>query len=396
MSDFLNMSDEDFLKSVPPGTTKVEPEVTPESTATTEPPVADDKTQDTPDVEPEVKTPDTQVAEPEVKVEPEAKPVDGGKVEDTKVADPAKPDTQVPQANPTKDAPKTETQTETKPTGAVDYEAFYKTVMAPIKANGKIVELKDPSEVISLMQMGANYTRKMQDIAPHRKFLMMLESNGLLDEGKLSYLIDLDKKNPDAIKKLVKDAGIDPMEIDTTAEPAYREGNHRVTDAEVTFHNHLDNLKSTDSGKETIRIIVNDWDQASKDALWNTPVVMETINQQRELGIYDRIVTEVNRQKTLGGIGPTTPFLQAYEHVGKAMADAGAFADLVQNAPVKTAPVPIATRTQAPKPTVQHNDKAEAAAPTRSTPKTATTAINPLSLSDEEFEKQFAQFQGRL
>lgn len=391
MSEFLGMSDEDFLKSAPPGADKVEPEVTPESQTTTEPPVVEDKPQETPVVEPEV-------VEPEPKVEPETKPVEGGpKIEEPKVTEPAKPDTQKPQVNPTKDEPKQEGAQETKPTGAVDYEAFYKTVMAPLKANGKTVELKDPSEVISLMQMGANYTRKMQDLAPHRKFLMMLESNNLLDEGKLSYLIDLDKKNPDAIKKLVKDAGIDPMEIDTTAEPAYREGNHRVTDKEVTFHNYLDNLKSNDVGKETIRIIVNDWDQASKDALWETPNVMEIINQQRELGIYDRIVTEVNRQKTFGGIGPGTPFLQAYETVGKTMAEAGAFADLVQNAPVKpAAPVPIATRTQAPKPMVQHNEKAAAASPTRTTPKTATTTINPLSLSDEDFEKQFAQFQGRL
>lgn len=57
------------------------------------------------------------------------------------------------------------------------------------------IELRDSSEAVQLMQKGANYTRKMQDIAPHRKVLLMLENNGLLDEGKLSYLIDLEKKN---------------------------------------------------------------------------------------------------------------------------------------------------------------------------------------------------------
>ena len=51
------------------------------------------------------------------------------------------------------------------------------------------------------MQMGAGYGRKLQDMQPHLKTLRMLEKNNLLDEGKLSYLIDLDQKNPDAIKK---------------------------------------------------------------------------------------------------------------------------------------------------------------------------------------------------
>ena len=96
---------------------------------------------------------------------------------------------------------KESTPTESEKT---DYEAFYKEVMTPFKANGKLIELRNPAEAVQLMQMGANYTRKMQAIQQHRKVLTMLENNGLLDEGKLSFLIDIEKKNPDAIQKLVK------------------------------------------------------------------------------------------------------------------------------------------------------------------------------------------------
>ena len=67
---------------------------------------------------------------------------------------------------------------------------LYTELMAPFKANGKIVEVRAVSEARRLMQMGANYTRKMQEIAPHRKKLMMLE-NHKIDEEKLSFLIDL-------------------------------------------------------------------------------------------------------------------------------------------------------------------------------------------------------------
>ena len=61
----------------------------------------------------------------------------------------------------------------------------YNKIMAPFKANGKMIELRSPEEAVSLMQMGANYTRKMQELQPHRKTLLMLQDNNLLDAEKL-------------------------------------------------------------------------------------------------------------------------------------------------------------------------------------------------------------------
>jgi hypothetical protein len=281
-------------------------------------------------------------------------------------------------------------QAKTGESAAPDYEGFYKRIMTPFKANGKMVELRTPEEAVQLMQMGANYTRKMQDLVPHRKALLMLENNGLLDEGKLSYLIDLDKKNPEAIKKLVKEAGIDPMEIDTTSEPAYRAGNHRVTDEEAAFRVALDDMKSNQPGLDTLQVINTDWDQASKELLWKSPEVMAIIQQQRESGIYDRITTEMNRQKTLGQITPTTPFLQAYKAIGDQLVAQNAFADLVPKPGSSTAATPavVATTVRAPKAAVANNEKARAASSTRTSAQTQTDSINPLAMSDDEFLKR--------
>jgi hypothetical protein len=265
--------------------------------------------------------------------------------------------------------------------------AFYKQIMAPFKANGKMIQLKDPSEAIQLMQMGANYTRKLQDIQPHRKVLLMLQNNDLLDEGKLSYLIDLDKKNPEAIKKLIKDAGIDPMDIDTSSEPTYLEGNHRVSDEEAGFRQVLDEMVSTQSGKETVQLINTDWDQASKEVLWQSPEIMSIIHEQRESGVYDLITTELDRQKTLGKIPPNTPFLQAYKTVGDELAAAGAFGSLGTE---QKEPAVVTTTVAAPKSAVTNGDKASAASPTRTTTRKAEKLVNPLAMSDDEFLSQMA------
>lgn len=376
----LAMSDEDILNMAGPGMSAVTPEPAAEDPpATSETPTGEEA--------------------------PAEKPADAPAAAEGEGDPPGSSEAPVAAAEGDKDPadPNAPAAEETAP----DYEGFYKQIMTPFKANGKQIELKDPAEAIQLMQMGANYTRKMQELVPHRKALTMLQNNQI-NEEKLSFLIDLDKKNPEAIKKLIKDSGIDPMEIDTAVEPAYLGGNHRVTDEEVNFRSALEELSSAPGGQTTLQDINTRWDQASKDVLWKNPETMAIIHEQREYGIYDRIVAEMDRQVTLGKIQASTPFLQAYKIVGDQLTAAGAFADLVTqrsgNAPsgsptppgqveTKAAPQAVATRVATPKPTVKNSDAASAASPTRAAPTPAQAFINPLAMSDDEFLKQF---NGRL
>ena len=261
----------------------------------------------------------------------------------------------------------------------IDYKKFYEKIMTPFKANGKLITLKTPEEAIQLMQMGANYTRKMQAIAPYKKTLMMLENNNLLDEDKLSFLIDLDKKNPEAIKKLIKDAGIDPLEIDTSTEPQYKEGSHKVSNEEAAFMSVLDDLKQSQEGMQTIQEINSNWDDASKKILWNSPEIMRTIHQQRANGVYKIITEEMERQRVLGNIPAETPFLMAYKQIGDALA--------AKQKPALMQPVAVKAKTVKTS-SLKNNEKAKAAAPNRTTTSAPKRFINPLAMSDEEFLKQ--------
>ena len=383
-TDMLGMSDEDFLNlSGPPETEPVG------STEGAQPEAVQEGEQEQEQQQEPAATDAAQEEQSQESEKEEQEEELDGKVEAEKDSAPAAKD-------PAKDKPAEPAATDKDKPAVVetDYKSFHDQVMAPFKANGKMIQLKSPEEAIALMQMGANYTRKMQEIQPHRKVLLMLENNGLLDEGKLSYLIDLDKKNPDAIKKLVKDAGLDPMDIDTSEESAYRVGNHRVSDEEAAFRGVLDELSNTDNGKQTLQVINSTWDQASKELLWNNPGVMNLINQQRELGIYDRILTEVERRKALGQVPINQPFLQIYQQVGQEMVAGNAFADIVQPAqqPRETV-APVASRVVPPKPVVKNGDRANAAAPSKAAAKPAKVIVNPLSMSDDDFLKQF---QGRL
>ena len=291
--------------------------------------------------------------------------------------------------------PAAEPTTPAAETAPVDYKAFHDQVMAPFQANGKAIQLRSVDEAIQLMQQGANYTRKMQAIAPHRKVLMMLENNGLLDESKLSRLIDLEKKNPDAIRALVKEAGIDPLDIDVQGEPTYTPGNHAVPDEAVAFQTTLDEVSSTPDGQETVRQITASWDPESKAELWKDPSILGTIHQQRISGVYDRVVAEIERQRTIGAIPANVSLLNAYRVIGERMTQVGAFQDLVAAQQAAQRPAvqhPVATRVASTaKPIVANSGKVSAAAPTRTAaPRRAEAFINPLALSDDEFMKQFA------
>lgn len=282
-------------------------------------------------------------------------------------------------------------------TGAdeTDYKALYEQVMAPFKANGRDVQAKSPQEVVRLMQMGANYNKKMEALKPNLRLLKMLENNKLLEEGKISYLIDLDRKDPKAIQKLLRESGVDPMDVDTSAEPDYRPGNYGVSDAEMTFSSALEEVASNPAGQQVVVDIHRSWDKQSKDILFEQPDLLSVMRDHKEKGFYDTITAEVERRRTFGEMR-NMPFITAYQVVGKELDDRGALAakPVTETAQSGTPPNSRVVDTRTARPAGRRtaddtNDRARAAAATKSAPKKAAPReFNPLAMSDEEFEQQ--------
>lgn len=358
-------------------------------------------------------------AAPEADADPAPEDAEPEAPDPTAAKPKAKPSEVSPQTAP-KPAAGTEAQKEeakpdaqaTKPEG-VDYKAIYDRIMSPFKANGKMVKVDGPDDVIQLMQMGANYTKKIQALQPGLKVLRMLENHGLLDETKLSFLIDLHRKDPGAVKKMVKDSGVDPLDIDTSKDPGYKPGDYRVSDQEVAFVDAIREVGSDQGGRELVRTIQQSWDKGSKDAILKDPDILRVVNEQRINGIFGQINAEIERRKTLGRIRPNTPFLEAYRTVGEEMQQSGAL--LVQSG---TTPQPAAPNSGAkpaqktgssssqtgnrrtvdqrpaqrkPSDTRDVSDRIRAASPTPSSAaKAPPKEFNPLSLSDEDFEKAAA------
>ena len=280
--------------------------------------------------------------------------------------------------------PEVDTEKETTE-GEVNFEEEHKKLLAPFKANNREFSVDNVDEARTLMQKGANYDKKMSAIKPNMKLLKMLENNGLLDENKLNYLIDIDKKNPDAIAKLFKDSGINPLEVDVSEEAKYNPNTYTVDDRVMNVEEVFSEIRDTDSYAETIDIINNKWDAPSQKVLLDNPQYIKAINEQVGAGVFEQIASIVEKERMLGRLTGLSD-IDAYKSVGDALLEQGEF-----NKPTAPAPKPK-PKVKQKSPNPKLIDRKKAASPTKGSPGSTkkVTDYNPLSMSDEEFEKQIS------
>lgn len=261
----------------------------------------------------------------------------------------------------------------------VTAEAQLQQLFAPFKANGHAMQVGSVNDALTLMKMGANYNKKMQGLKPNLRLMKMLDNNKLLDEEKLSYLIDLQNKNPAAIAKLLKDSGVDPDDImeDNTD---YTPSTYTVNEKEVDLDMVLDEIKDTPSFQKTIDTISTKWDAASRTIVQEDPSIIRVINEHVGNGLYEQIMDVVQNEKALGRLTELSD-LQAYKHVGDTLQAQGAFN---QASPQANVQQPTQFKAQQD-PKLKNRKKA--AANTRSAPAKPKVQFDPLSLSDDDFEK---------
>ena len=254
----------------------------------------------------------------------------------------------------------------------VDYESVYKQIFKPFKANGKDIAPRTVEDVISLMQMGANYTKKMQAMAPLKKTVETLNKAEIKDED-LNFLIDLHKGDKEAIKQLVKKHNIDPIDLDLESIN-YKPTNHTVSDADVEFKINLEDIKES---VPKIQDVLKTWDTQSKDRILGDTKLLYALHEEIQHGRFDEVQGRLELEKTFG------------RYKGKS--DLDAYIDVMQK---MVAEKSKQTSSQTPKKTTNTPkqsipDKSKAA-PTKSVPGTGRaniTAKDIFDMSDEDFEK---------
>lgn len=366
---FLDMSDEEFSEQG--DDFPVEPVAAP----------LEDDVQDEP-LEPA----ETEIAHDNDVAEQEDVPDDTDEPDDTE--DDASVNDEVNEEETNADDVEGDEEESTEESKDVDFKAFHEKITGPFKANGKTMQVDNVEDAVRLMQMGANYNRKMAAMKPGLKVLKMLEKSELLDESKLNFLIDLNEGNPDAIKQLLRDSKIDPMDLNLEESADYTAANRSVNDNEIELDTVIESIRDTDAYTRTIEVVTNQWDGASKQIVAETPQLLTVINNHVDSGIYDLISTEVDKERMLGRLEGISD-IEAYRQIGDALKERGDFDHLGEN------PSNSSNAAPAPKPTAKVDDekrrqRRQAARPSKpAAPTSNSPDFNPLALSDEKFMEQY-------
>lgn len=264
----------------------------------------------------------------------------------------------------------------------VNHEEFYNTLTKPFKANGREFQVTNPNDMIALMQKGLNYSKKMEEMKPNLNLIKTLEQYGLTDESKLSYLIDLHNKKPEAIAKLIKDSEIDLYEFDT------EQANHYVPQSKVVHKTQLEEVisevvEANPEFNSVLNTVYTDWDNQSKQAVIDNPNILRIISEQQTNGTYDKIMNIMEYEKAVGRLQGTA-FLQAYSEIEQRLLGGSTEGQHQQQ------PQQQAQAFTAPRPNQTNNNsnaseqKRKVASPSTNTAKPNTEAIDPLKMSDEE------------
>ena len=255
-----------------------------------------------------------------------------------------------------------------------ELKAVYADIFKPFKANGKEITPKSVDDVISLMQMGANYTKKMQLMAPMKKAVESL-NKAQINEEDLNFLIDVHNGDKEAIKKLLAKHEVDPIELDME-NTNYVPKNNIASDDDVEYSDVLEDIQP--SLPKIQEILTKQWDAKSKSELLKNPQLMRALHEEIEMGRFDDVQAQLEIEKTFG------------RYKGKS--DIEAYIDLVSRLVAEQqskATVETRKPTQDNKPTKPVPDKTKAApVRTKQTNHVSTlTAEDILSMPEEEFNK---------
>ena len=268
-------------------------------------------------------------------------------------------------------------ETDTDQAEAQDFEAQVNDLFKPFKANGKDMQIKSIEEARTLMMKGAGFEKGMASIKPHRGTIKTLENNAI-DSDRLNLLIDASKGDTGAISKLVHEHGINIRDLESEGDSSYSPSNHQVSGSVVELDDVIAEIGDTATFDRTAKIVSDQWDDASKQAVLNDPTILRDLNAHVANGTFDRVMQEVNRQQVFGQLKGLSE-LQAYQQVVNQYAVQQQQAAARPNTKLSTKPTKKAK---------SNSGKKLRASPNKGQP--AQTTTDPSSyagMSDADFEK---------
>lgn len=323
-----------------------------------------------PEIDDEVDEPTDEETAPEDEDEDSADP-DEANVFDNATEDSTQEDADEETA---KDTEEDEAAEDTDNSDVEELKKFYEEITSEFKANGRMMSITNPSDIKALMQQGINYSKRMAELKPSMGILRTLEQHGLMDNDKISYLIDLHNKDPKAIAKLVKDSGVEAYDLENEDTEDYVPVNK--VQEETKFQAVVNELKTSPKFNELLNTIATSWDTESMQFIVSNPNVLRVFEKQLDSGDFDKIMKTVEYERLCGRLQDVS-MIEAYSAVENQLSVGATPSKPAEKKPAFTAP--------RPKPvTKSNNSKKRKVASPNANPNEQVSSFDPLTASDEE------------
>ena len=188
--------------------------------------------------------------------------------------------------------PKGEEEKESEPEASDKTES-----LRPVKANGVEIPVKSIDEVYQMASMGANYKKKMADLAPHRRKVDVMVEHGLTEED-LSLLVDLKMGDKDAISKILKDSEIDALDLDVE-NSNYVPKDYAPSEFDLDVREIVSEISNDPEYSMTKRIVDVEWDDSSRDMVKQNPQIIKALHEDVKDGTYAKVLPEAMRLEML-------------------------------------------------------------------------------------------------
>ena len=281
-----------------------------------------------------------------------------------------------------------EEKQETEPT-EIDYKKFYETVTQDFKASGKVIPgVKEPEKFIKALQMATDYALKTAALKPALKRVKMLD--GISDE-EFTEMLDFRKRNPEVIKKAIKEANLDPIDLDLE-DIRYTPQSKIMSDADYEFKETIEKLSQEDAVafQRTQNIVLNELDSTSKTTVLSNPHILSALQSEVASGRFEKIQAQALQLKAFGGYN-NVPDIELYSMIANEMDKQALQNQGIQNNLTTGGVNPQVANTVQPvsvsKPNPELEDKKLRAGIQPKPTSPVVKKYDPTKLSDEEFMK---------
>ena len=200
-------------------------------------------------------------------------------------------------SEPGEENPDGETEPEKDETKTSDTEA---PTYRDLKVDGKMIPIKDLEELYTLASGGGNLTQKYQKLAKGKKSLSIMEEHNLT-EADLSLLIEARNGNKDALASLVKQSGIDTLDVTDEVDENYTPGEFIPSDESMNLKAVQDEISMDPEYATTQNVVNNLMDERSQQMLVQNPMYIKGLHMDIKSGAYQVTQGQAMKLKMMDG-----------------------------------------------------------------------------------------------